>query len=41
MAANAQSREVALERLAANDQLNADIVAASRPAAQRLLLNPQ
>ena len=41
MAANAQSREVALERLAANDQLNADIVAASRPAARWLVANPQ
>ena len=41
MAANAQSREVALARLAGNDRRNADIVAASRAAAQWLLANPE
>ena len=39
MAANQQSREVALQRLAVNDRLNADIVQKSRERAQYLIEN--
>jgi pantothenate kinase len=39
MAANNQSREVAMQRLAVNDRLNADIVQKSRARAQYLIEN--
>jgi UPF0176 protein len=41
MAANQQTREVASQRLARNDRLNADIVQSTRARAQWLLPNPQ
>lgn len=40
MAANTQSREVALQRLAVNDRLNAEMVLKSRQHAQWLIENP-
>ena len=39
VAANTQSREVAMQRLAVNDRLNADIVHKSRARAQYLIEN--